>query len=74
MFLINLIENSDIFKSKNTEQVEKIINMIQSVYGMGTDNINEIQYWQFKEIYETAHGVSHKDVIMKFVLNYLVFD
>lgn len=48
--------------------------MIEAVYGMGMDNINEIHYWQFKEIYETAHGVSNKDVIMKFVLNYLVFD
>ena len=68
MFLINLIENSEIFTSKTTEQVEKIINMIQSVYGTGMNNINEIQFWQFKEIYETAHGVSHKDIITKFVM------
>lgn len=38
------------------------------------DNINEIFYWQFQEIYETAHGVAAQDVIMKFVLNYLTFD
>lgn len=40
MFLINMIENCEIFTSKNTEQVEKILNMLEAVYGMGMDNIN----------------------------------
>lgn len=74
MFLINMIENCEIFNKKNTEQLEKILSMLENAYGMGDVNLNEIHYWQFKEIYETAHGVAHKDVIMKFVLSYFNFD
>jgi hypothetical protein len=40
MFLINLIENSSIFNTKSTEQLEKLLNMLESVYGAGMDNIN----------------------------------
>ena len=36
--------------------------------------MSEVHFWQFKEIYETAHGVAHQDIIIKLVTSYLSFD
>ena len=47
MFLINLIENCYLFSGKTTEQLEKILNMLEEVYG-GKNMLNEVHYWQFK--------------------------
>ena len=47
--------------------------MLRDVYGMGSD-MSEVHYWQFKELYEAAHGVAEKDVITKLVLSYLGFN
>lgn len=46
--------------------------MLAKVYRQ--DQIREIEFWQFKEIYETALGVAQPALIMKFVLAYLDFD
>lgn len=46
--------------------------MLRRVYGK--EEITELDFWQFKEIYETAHGVAEPPLIMKFVLTYLQFD
>lgn len=43
-----MIENCTIFKDKTTEQLEKLLNMLELIYGKGMDNINEIFYWQFQ--------------------------
>ena len=55
------------------KQLNLIVGLINQIYGKG-ERIEEIQFWQFKEIFETAHGVSDKTIIMKFVLTYLPFD
>ena len=47
--------------------------MMKEVYGKGSE-MSEVHYWQFKELYEAAHGVAEKEVITKLVLSYLGFN
>lgn len=44
MFLINLIENCPLFAERTTEQLEKLLAMLEFVYGRGEDNLSEISY------------------------------
>jgi hypothetical protein len=74
LLLANLLRNCHIFSSKNQAQLSRLMGMLNRLYLVGGGTLNEISYWQFKEIYETAHGVAEAGVITKFVLTYLGFD
>ena len=48
--------------------------VVETLYSKKGHPFKEIQFWQFQEIIEAAHGVAHYKVIMKIVLAYLPFD
>lgn len=58
LLIENLFSNCYLFKTKTKEQIRKILAVIAKLYGVQEHMLKEIQFWQFKQIFETAHGVA----------------
>lgn len=48
--------------------------MIAKVQGITKEQLKYIEYGQFKELLQIAHGVADPDIIIRYVLAYLSFD
>ena len=59
LILKNVIQNCSVFKSMRPAQIRIILEVIKKVYAKGQD-MDQLQFWQFKEILETAHGIADK--------------
>ena len=71
--MANIVDNHALFKHKRENQTKALVAMLSKIYNQGQP-MKELAFWQFKEMLETAHGVSDKRLIMSYVLAYLPFD